>query len=206
MKVTLDIPGIRIIDDVYDVDACASIIAEAERHGFAAAPITTASGFVHRPDMRNNRRAMWDDPERAAALWSTIAMLAPTEANQLPSGLNERLRVYRYGVGERFNWHYDGYYERPDGRERSIYTVMLYLNGDVDGGNTLVETGLPLSAWVQNPPPGVAIADGNDAELVVSPRLGRLLCFRHRLHHCGDFVRGGHKDVLRTDLMFAVLE
>lgn len=46
------------------------------------------------------------------------------------SRLNERMRFLRYEGGDYFRPHWDGCYVTPDGRERSLFTVHLYLNGD----------------------------------------------------------------------------
>lgn len=48
------------------------------------------------------------------------------------SRLNERLRFLRYGGGDYFRPHFDGCYVTPDGKERSLFTIHLYLNGDGD--------------------------------------------------------------------------
>lgn len=44
--------------------------------------------------------------------------------------LNERLRFLRYEGGDYFRPHWDGCYVTPDGKERSLFTIHLYLNGD----------------------------------------------------------------------------
>jgi len=44
--------------------------------------------------------------------------------------LNERLRFLRYEGGEYFRPHCDGTYITPDGSERSLFTIHLYLSGD----------------------------------------------------------------------------
>ncbi|KAJ5580076.1 Prolyl 4-hydroxylase alpha subunit [Penicillium hispanicum] len=46
------------------------------------------------------------------------------------SQLNERLRFLRYDGGDYFRPHWDGCYVTPDGKERSLFTIHLYLNGD----------------------------------------------------------------------------
>lgn len=46
------------------------------------------------------------------------------------SSLNSRVRFLRYEGGEYFRPHFDGTYVTPDERERSFFTVHLYLNGD----------------------------------------------------------------------------
>ncbi|KAJ5731093.1 Prolyl 4-hydroxylase alpha subunit [Penicillium malachiteum] len=51
------------------------------------------------------------------------------ESYQL-SGINERLRFLRYEGGDYFRPHWDGTYVTPDGNERSLFTIHLYLNGD----------------------------------------------------------------------------
>ncbi|PIG86965.1 hypothetical protein AARAC_004728 [Aspergillus arachidicola] len=44
--------------------------------------------------------------------------------------LNEKLRFLKYTGGEYFRAHTDGCYVTPDERERSLFTVHLYLNGE----------------------------------------------------------------------------
>lgn len=46
------------------------------------------------------------------------------------SRLNERLRFLRYEGGDYFRPHWDGCFVTPDGLERSLYTIHLYLNGE----------------------------------------------------------------------------
>jgi hypothetical protein len=44
--------------------------------------------------------------------------------------LNERLRFLRYEGGDYFRPHWDACYVTPDGKEKSLFTIHLYLNGD----------------------------------------------------------------------------
>ncbi|CAI7662472.1 unnamed protein product [Penicillium glandicola] len=46
------------------------------------------------------------------------------------SRLNERLRFLRYEGGDYFRPHWDGCFVTPDGLEKSLYTIQMYLNGD----------------------------------------------------------------------------
>lgn len=46
------------------------------------------------------------------------------------SRLNERLRFLRYEGGDYFRPHWDGCFVTPDGSEKSLYTIHLYLNGE----------------------------------------------------------------------------
>ena len=94
-------------------------------------------------------------------------------------GVNERLRFYRYDVGQQFEWHYDGHFERDNG-ERSFLTFMVYLNEGFVGGETSFAD-LPFPATL---PSGKVV-----------PRTGMALVFAHALLHKGEpvilFERGG---------------
>ena len=160
---------------------CAALIARAEAVGFDDAPITTSHGFVMAPEVRNNTRVMVDDPGAAAALWERLGPLLPARVRTWrAAGLNERLRFYRYEPGQRFVWHADGAFEREDG-ECSQLTLMLYLNGGFEGGETEFRVFPPIS---------------------VKPEEGMALCFAHRVLHQGATVTRGVKYVLRTDVMY----
>jgi prolyl 4-hydroxylase len=166
---------------VLSPDECAEAIAFAEGLGFGDAPITTAMGFVMAPEIRNNTRVMLDDPARAAALWERLSPALPARMGGWRAvGLNERLRFYRYDVGQRFAWHRDGAFTRSH-EERSRLTLMLYLNEDFDGGATQFDDG----DWLE-----------------VIPRTGAALAFAHPVRHQGASVTRGRKYVLRTDVMF----
>lgn len=168
---------------------CQRWIAGAERAGFASAPVTTRNGPVHMPGLRNNARVMEDDPETAAELWLRVEPLLPAEwrhvdrrgTSLLPSGLNERLRFYRYDPGERFALHRDGPFVR-DRDEHSLLTVLLFLNDDFRGG----ETALLEPRYACDVP----------------PVRGDALCFSHHLLHEGTTVLEGTKYILRTDVMY----
>ena len=101
------------------------------------------------------------------------------------SGLNERLRFYRYEPGQYFDWHSDGRFWRSQ-EEESHFTFMIYLNDDYEGGETTFR----------------AMPDRPDEDLVVVPRTGMGLIFHHPLWHRGSEVRSGRKYVLRSDVMY----
>ncbi len=175
---------IKINDSIFTVRnffapaECADYIQLTEDVGFADAPITTAFGPQHRPDVRNNTRVMMDDVERAEDIWDRAAQYVDDwDKNWRPIGLNERFRFYRYEVGQQFDWHFDGCYERPNG-ERSWLTFMIYLNSDFAGGQTAFE------------------------DAIVKPETGMALFFVHQVRHKGQPVIDGRKYVLRSDVMY----
>ena len=181
------VEGAFTLADMLTPDDCAAYIALSERIGYEAGTINTAAGVEHRPDVRNNDRVIHDDPALAATLWALVApYLPPTIAERKALGLNERFRFYRYDPGQRFDWHLDGYFERENG-ERSLYTVLFFLNDNCEGGETRFR-----------------VRDGAGAKTVaVKPVSGQGLVFRHALMHEGAPVTAGRKYILRTDVMYS---
>lgn len=166
------------VDDFFSAAECAAAIELAEKTGFTDAPINSALGAVIRKDVRNNTRVMIDDPASAAELYSRIGDYVPRTLGEWTlSGVNERFRYYRYDIGQQFDWHFDGAFERPSG-ERSQLTFMVYLNDDFVGGQTTIE------------------------EHTIVPKAGRALFFIHAQLHKGQPVQHGRKYVLRTDVMY----
>ena len=166
------------VADFFSPAECAAAIERAEGQGFRDAPINTTLGAVVRKDVRNNTRVMIDDPAFAAELAGRITDYVPHNLGEWRfCGVNERFRYYRYDVGQKFDWHFDGAFERVNG-ERSQLTFMIYLNDDFDGGQTTIE------------------------EVSVQPQTGLALFFIHQQLHKGQPVLRGRKYVLRTDVMY----
>jgi len=181
--------SIGTVADFLTAAECDGYIRLSESTGFEEAPVTTGSGMVIMKEVRNNDRAMIDDAARAGDLYRRLSGLLPPRFNDKwePIGLNERLRLYRYDVGQQFDWHLDGSYERDNG-ERSYFTFMVYLNDDFQGGATSFRDG-------HGTPVG--------GLLHVTPKKGMALLFYHPIPHRGDPVTAGRKYVLRTDVMYA---
>jgi catechol 2,3-dioxygenase-like lactoylglutathione lyase family enzyme len=184
---------IGTVDGFLSAAECDAYIRWGETIGFDEATVTTPRGLVTMKHVRNNDRVMVDDPERARALYERLSIHLGARLQQVwtPIGLNELLRLYRYDVGQQFDWHRDGHFERSR-EERSFFTFMIYLNDDFEGGAT--------SFSVDDT--GVA----PDGVLRVVPKKGMALLFHHPIMHRGDPVTTGRKYVLRTDVMYARCE
>ncbi|MGJ4945374.1 2OG-Fe(II) oxygenase [Bradyrhizobium sp. HKCCYLS1011] len=180
--------NVETIANFFSTAECEGTIALAERIGFEQATISTSTGMVRMESVRNNDRVIVDDAERAQELYLKLALhLAPSFQHWwTPVGLNERLRLYRYDVGQRFEWHRDGHFERPNG-ERSQFTFMVYLNDDFEGGATSFGDDSGLMP---------------DGPLRITPEKGMALLFHHPIMHRGDPVTKGRKYVLRSDVMY----
>lgn len=177
---------IRILaDDVFEIPGvlpaqeCRAMIERAEASGFGEATINAADGPRVARETRNNDRVIIDDPELARTIWSRVAPDIPAiRLGRQARGLNERFRFYRYNTGQKFDWHADGAFERPNG-ERSLLTFMIYLNAGYDGGETRFEAGVSVRG-----------------------EAGSALVFGHGLIHQGAAVTAGTKYVLRSDVMY----
>ena len=177
-----DLIGIRIftVDNVLSKDECKQLIEFIEEEGPKSAPITTRKGFIHKPEVRNNTRVIIDDQDRANKLFGKIKDFLPEKIwDWKLIGLNERFRFYKYVPGQYFKWHFDGAFERSP-IVASQLTVLIYLNGDCEGGET-------------------QFAD--DIQGVI-PEAGKMLVFSHPIRHQGCEVLSGVKYVLRTDVMY----
>jgi 2OG-Fe(II) oxygenase superfamily len=178
MRTDLD-RGIFTIAGVFTPAECRSYVDWSEGLGYEAAPVSLPGGPVMRADIRNNARAIVDSPDRAGALWARVSPHIPAVLEgRAAVGLNERLRFYRYGPGQRFAPHRDGCHRRPNGEE-SLLTLMVYLNAAGRGGETRFEN------------------------VSVTPAPGLALVFDHYLVHEGAPVIEGQKYVLRTDVMYS---
>jgi len=191
VHVDLEHPLAWCVDHALSATDCDALLLWADTLDFVDAPITTAAGPVMRPDIRNNDRAMVDVPDLAGRLYAAVEHTIPPRMFDHPelggwerAGVNERLRVYRYGPGQSFAPHYDGAFRRT-AVEESQLTLMFYLDEGCEGGDTVFFLGR-----------------GAGDQVRVTPRKGMALLFQHRILHSGSEVVAGRKTVLRSDVMF----
>ena len=162
-------------------EECDAFIRKAEGIGFGDAPVTVGiNSFMMAPEVRNNERVIIDDVELASELFRRLEPHIPAEwGPRIAIGLNERFRYYRYTPGQYFRWHHDGAFVRSH-EERSLFTVLFYLNDDYEGGTT----------------------DFYDEETRIQPQKGMALVFEHPILHQGAPILRGTKYVLRSDIMY----
>jgi len=100
-------------------------------------------------------------------------------------GLNEMVRVARYGLGGRFAPHCDSSFIRS-AYERSWWTVNMYLN-------TVPVEAEGATIFLSKSHNGITVQPEEGAALVF---------FQPNLLHEGQPLRAGEKWLLRTDVMF----
>ncbi|KAJ5683545.1 hypothetical protein N7462_006710 [Penicillium macrosclerotiorum] len=144
-------------------------------------------------------------------LWARISPYVPPSINgRLVRGINRRFRVYRYVPGAEYRCHIDGawppsgilpddtyvYDSSPEGQKQSsMYTFLLYLNDEFEGGETTFF--MP------------AAREGTLNAYPVRPVMGAVAIFPHgesngALLHEGTGVRKGAKYIIRTDVEYDV--
>jgi prolyl 4-hydroxylase len=174
-------PLYLVVDDILTPAECEAYCARFTRETPEIAPVIGIHGEEIDLDVRNNTRVMWDDADEARTLFERIAPHAPNALREMHlAGANPRLRLYRYGPGEKHGAHWDTEVEFPNGA-RTLLTFIVYLNDDFDGG----------------------VTEFPELHADVQPKRGRALLFQHRVLHIAGEVNSGAKFVLRTDLIYA---
>ena len=153
-----------------------------KKYEFVEGTVMTLDGPTPRADIRNNTRMEIRDQELADQLWSEISGAAWGPKRVLDyyySGVSDYIRVYRYEPGQYFKPHLDHSW-RKNKNERTLATVLIYLNGGYEGGETVFP----------------------DYGRVIQPEAGLFLGFQHPLLHEGKEVTKGEKYVLRFDVLY----
>lgn len=145
-----------VIDSFMSPDECNELLRLAEEsttHSskWERAMINAGNGKqIMSVDTRKSGRTIWDSTEVAQRLLDRlmpylrefdiehvkkrplVTGLGPARRGEVMrlSRLNERLRFLRYDGGDYFRPHWDGCYVTPDGKEKSLFTIHLYLNGE----------------------------------------------------------------------------
>lgn len=146
--------------------------------------------------LRGNLRLICKDVSLSNALYHRLLPHLPSEVREEGeawhvSGCNEVFRLSKYNATDRFQRHVDTYFERfvdENTREKSMFTVNIYLNDDFTGGTTRF------------------YHDRDVLEATIVPKSGLCLLFRQpstaRLLHDGEEVSNGVKYLIRSDVMY----
>ena len=164
-----------VVNDIYSEQECANFVKFIESSSPKLA--------TNNPLYRNQDRVMLDDPEMAQELFRRLKLHLPPKMGDLKLiRLNERLRMYRYKVGQSFTPHMDHWY-RPNDYQITLHTILVYFNDNFEGGETIFQEQL---------------------DQVVVPKSGTVGIFQHKIRHDRAIVRKGVKYAMRTEAIYGI--
>jgi len=130
--------------------------------------------------------------------------LGASHGRWVPYGISERWRLCKYDAGGHFSPHYDGDY-RLSSSDKSLQTVMLYLNDGYRGGRTNF---VDERQGLHKDGEGRLCASGEHLLHRLQPEPGMALVFNHRVMHEGASLLAGSppKYMMRSEVMFRNVE
>ncbi|KAF2280654.1 alpha subunit of prolyl 4-hydroxylase, partial [Westerdykella ornata] len=205
------VPNLSLISSVLSPSECRAIVMAGEAVGFVPdAPLKDDTDDVS--ILAHNFYWVVDQPFHDA-LWALVRDFVPAHVGgRVARGINRRFRVYRYVPGAEYRCHIDGAWPpsgisptgqyqydasgpETGGKQSSLFTFLIYLNEDFQGGETTFF--LP------------SVKEGVLNAYPVKPVMGGVALFPHgdskgALLHEGTGVRSGAKYVIRTDVEYDV--
>lgn len=216
------VPGAFIIRDAFS-----HAEAEAMEHGVRLTHMQYGEQARREPDeMRRasqHHRAANVSRASLSPLAERIRSFLPVTAGPDSSAKLETpgreistfLRCYYYQLGDSSSPHWDRSfcmceYVKNQLSSFSAYSLLMYLNDSLDGGETTFfepDKSIPTSRNRLTP---LCDRDSLVIAAQVSPRKGDILIFPHGLHkgahpsplHEGSVIRSGEKLLVRTDVMY----
>ncbi|KAJ1674546.1 hypothetical protein EV182_003066 [Spiromyces aspiralis] len=209
-----------IINNFLTPQECHSLIRYAETNlGFPPVPakVVPKRGEA----FRNNSRISVSDPQYAEHMWSESGLGHllkecgwATLDDRMPVGLNDNIRLYRYGPGQRFGRHYDDH-AFDTKKRRTEYTLLIYLNnigedgpaigGDGDASNSSQERPMTRAGAKSNGGETVFYLTNPKSQVSVTPMAGKALLHKHGsdciLHESMPVLKG-YKYLFRSDVVF----
>jgi hypothetical protein len=197
----LDGPRCYLLRRLLAPSECRRLIDAAEERGFGLAGLAIGDDdYRVNRQARDNLRVIVDDRALAAGLWERARpLLDDHHEGARVIGLNWRLRIYKYEVGQAFRPHYDMRTPIPGVGETRM-SLVIYLNEGCEGGET---------TFYERKPRGARRGRGrrrkldNNVRFAVRPEVGAALVFDHLLLHEGAEVRAGVKYAVRSDVIYA---
>lgn len=152
---------IWVVDDFLTPSECAAWIAYGERQGFEASRQAATRDTAFR---ENGRVEVWCE-DTARRIWERMRGLVPKGlCDGEATGCFPKIRLYEYGVGQRFGKHVDESVEFGQaGQWMTGVTVLVYLGEEgLEGGETVFYDGRrdEKVAFSFSPKPGSLLFHG----------------------------------------------
>lgn len=195
-QIHLDFPSLQNkyiiqINHAFSIKECQSLINFSNNIGYKTAIFNIGFGNqTTNIDFRKHQRLVIDNHQMAKYIFQRISHLIPqTFQGRKCIGLNERFRFLHYSNNEYFGAHYDSMFLRTENNERSLLTVLIYLN-DIP-----VENGGQLKF----------LHPMNEKKYkCIQPECGMIVIFEQsELLHESTVLTNGEKYCIRTDVMYS---
>jgi len=204
-----------VLDNVLSEQECKYLVEKTEEMGYSfwdsrpdrVTDFRDADTIeVHHPDLA---ALLW---ERAAPFLSENVVINPDddenprwqrdlEGTWEPVGTNEHVLFARYDAGGHFAPHTDGF-SVVSCDERSMYSIVLFLNACTDGGGTRFYADEQRDKLVKDER-GRYTGTPEMELTTVDPKVGRMVVFFHNILHQGVGVGAGAKKyIIRSDVMY----
>lgn len=203
-----NVPDLSLMKDVLSAEECKAIIAAGEAVEFLPDEPVRDRGDT---SVLAHNFYWVIDTDFHDKLWARVSPFIPAVIDgKKARGLNRRFRVYRYVPGAEYRSHIDGAWppsgisaddryiyddSPPEKKQSSLFTFLLYLNDEFEGGETMFFLPSPREGTLNAYP--------------VRPVMGGVALFPHgetkgALLHEGTSVTKGAKYIIRTDVEYDV--
>jgi prolyl 4-hydroxylase len=173
MNITLKEKGIYTIKNFLSEEECQKYLS------LVFTPPREATNFTDSGLFKNMK---WVDQELADLFYKKLAnYIDPTE---LAIRANKLIMTGNYESGQQFSLHTDtGLFYDKKNREKSRWTLLIYLNDNFEGGNTLFYD------------------DNWNLTEEIKPEKGKALLFDIDLWHRGDILKSGIKQWIGCEII-----
>lgn len=191
-----DLPGSVLINSFLSPYECSSLIENIYYEEYID---TTFYKDEHQLDIqRISHRLMKDVPEFASQIFERLSPFLPqtfsvpiedeflgpfSKGTWLLKEAHDRISFLKYDVGGKFSLHRDVIFMKNENL-RSFYTVLIYLNENYEGGNTIIYN------------------ENREVLYEIVPKTGLAFVMPKRQMHEGCEVMHGTKHVLRVDVLY----
>lgn len=197
---------IYIIENYFTKKECEQVINYFNTH---LPPIPPSSLIPKSGEaFRSNDRQSMKNKEVADTLWRIGLYQVCVQQEKFfqvslprkPCGLNSNIRIYRYQEGQKFEAHYDDSVKDDITGLWTDWTLLIYLNDDLNGGETCFYKDHDDSTKNQKKKK----KKESSPPIIVKPKQGLALLHRHGQHcllHEALEVTQNVKWVLRSDVL-----
>lgn len=222
-KTQLHNDQIYTIDNLISNDTCLDLIAQSNKKGWnKSSPSGGGHGRTGNEDARTNMFCVLEDDALSSEIWSKVKDTLPPNLSFLgdnvyfnsndkgtewyPKFIYNKMRFYKYEVGEAFPEHIDYKVKRTiinKGTEyvqQSFLTLLIYLNDDFNGGETGywpdhcgIHCRFLRNVEKQN--------STKNHQVLINPKIGMGVVQDQNILHEGLPTTKGTKYILRTDII-----